>query len=280
MVAVGVSGCDWQGEGKEVAAAIVATSQVKTRSFTGSMKMDMSKMARPGGEASADMPANVTMTFSGAIDETDEANPKMLMTMTAEGQTTSMVAPGDGKFYVTTGGKSYWADSRQSGQSKTIDPQKIYVALGEAVGNFQKAPAMTNAQGKSVPTISATVSKSKLCGPVLDAFGEAMNQAGGFGGLGGATGSTGKGSEAGAKMVQSFCKMMLKSDPRVWFGIDGGRLTDVALSADITIPMAGPMGIEVQYHEYNQDQPQKGFEAPAGAQPLSSAGAAALGSAS
>jgi hypothetical protein len=63
--------------------------------------------------------------------------------------------------------------------------------------------------------------------------------------------------------------MMLKDDPRVWFGIDGGRLTDVELTANISLPMAGEMGIEVQYHEYDQDKPQSGFNAPAGAQPLS-----------
>lgn len=257
IVAVGLTGCGWKGEGKTVAAAIVATSQVKTRSFTGSLKMDMSKTKQA---------SSVTMLFSGAIDETDESNPKMVMKMTAEGQTSSMVAPGDGKFYATMGGKSYWVAS-PVGKSKTIDPQKIYVALGDAVGDFQKAPALTNAQGKQVSTISATVSKSKLCGPVLDAFGEAMNQAGGFGGLGGATAATGSGAASG-KLIQNFCETMLKSDPRVWFGIDNGKLTDVDLTAELEVPMAGTIGIEVQYHEYNQGQPQTGFDAPAGATPL------------
>lgn len=259
IVAIGLTGCGWKGEGKTVAAAIVATSEVKTRSFTGSLKMDMSKSPQA---------SSMTMLFSGAIDETDKANPKMVMTMTAEGQATSMVAPGDGKFYVTTGGKSYWV-AIPAGTSKTIDPQKIYVALGDAVGDFQKAPSLTNAQGKQVSTISATVSKSKLCGPVIDAFGEAMNQAGGFGGLGGATAATGGNSAASSgKLIQNFCKTMLKSDPRVWFGIDNGKLTDVDLTAELKLPMAGTIGIEVQYHEYNQGQPQTGFDAPRGATPL------------
>jgi hypothetical protein len=266
-LAVNLSGCDWKGEGKNVAAAIVATSQVKTRAFTGSLKFDGSKRA-PAQNGQAQEPTSMTMTFSGAIDSTDAANPKMVMNMSAEGQNTSVVAPGDGKVYMTAGGTSF-SVAVPPGQTagRTIDPQKIYVALGDAVGDFQKAPPLTNAQGKSVTTISAKVGRSKLCGAVLDAFGEAMSQAGGLaGGLGGTTSRGGSDS----KMLQNFCKMMLKSDPRVWFGIDNGRLTDVDLTAEIKVPLAGSMGIEVQYHEYNQDRPQTGFDPPADATPLSS----------
>ncbi|MBJ7459656.1 MAG: hypothetical protein JHD02_10745 [Thermoleophilaceae bacterium] len=280
------SGCDWKGEGKGVAAAIIASSTVKTRAFTGSMTMDMSKMqgATAATGASATNPGKVEMTFSGAIDDTDPANPKMAMKMSAAGADTSMVAPGDGKFYITSGGKSYYVPiDPASTQKQTIDPQKIYVALGEAVGNFQKSPPITNAQGKQVDTTTATVSKKKLCGPVLDAFGEAMNQSSGLtSGLGGSgsSGSTNSLGKDGKKMMQSFCQTMLKEDPRVWFGIDGGKLTDVALTAELTIPFAGPMGIEVQYHEYNQDQPQTGFDAPAGATPMDSSGMPAPSSSS
>lgn len=274
-MAVSLSGCDWKGEGKNVAAAIVATSQVKTRAFTGSLKFDASTMSASQTGRSAE-PTSMTMTFNGAIDSSDAANPKMVMNMSADGQTTSVVAPGDGKVYMTSGGKSFSVTvPPDQARGRTIDPQKIYVALGDAVGNFQKAPPLTNAQGKSVTTISATVDKSKLCGAVLDAFGDAMSQAGGLtSGLGGRSG----GGASDPKMLQNFCKMMLKSDPRVWFGIDNGKLTDVDLTAEIKIPMAGTMGIEVQYHEYNQDQPQTGFDAPAGATPLTSFDA--LGSAS
>jgi hypothetical protein len=266
------SGCDWKGEGKGVAAAIIASSTVKTRAFTGSMTMDMSQMqgATAATGSSGSSPGKVEMTFSGAIDDTDPANPKMVMKMSAAGQDTSMVAPGDGKFYITSGGKSYYVPMNPSAAEKqTINPQKIYVALGDAVGDFQKSPPITNAQGKQVETTTATVSKKKLCGPVLDAFGEAMNQSSGLtSGLGGGSGSTNSLGKDGKKMMQSFCQTMLKSDPRVWFGIDNGKLTDVALTAKLTIPFAGPMGIEVQYHEYNQDQPQTGFDAPAGATPM------------
>lgn len=273
LVAVlGFSGCDWKGEGKGVAAAIIASSTVKTRAFTGSMTMDMSQMqgATAATGSSGTTADKVEMTFSGAIDDTDPANPKMVMKMSAAGQDTSMVAPGDGKFYITSGGKSYYVPMNPSAAEKqTINPQKIYVALGDAVGDFQKSSPMTNAQGKQVDTTTATVSKKKLCGPVLDAFGEAMNQSSGLtSGLGGSSGSTNSLGKDGKKMMQSFCQTMLKSDPRVWFGIENGKLTDVALTAKLTIPFAGPMGIEVQYHEYNQDQPQTGFDAPSGATPM------------
>jgi hypothetical protein len=269
-----ISGCNWKGEGKNVAAAIVATSAVKTRAFTGSMKMDMSQMKGITGStgASTTTPSSMTMTFSGAIDTTNEASPKMLMKMTAEGQDTTMVAPGDGKLYFTSGDKSYYTTvDPSSAKKQTIDPQKIYVALGDAVGHFQKSPPITNAQGKQVDTTSAKVSKKKLCGPVLEAFGEAMDQgAGGLtGGLGGSSsGDSTKLNKTGEKMMQTFCQTMLKSDPQVWFGIDNGKLTDVALTAQLMIPFAGPMGIEVQYHEYNQDQPQTGFTAPPNATPM------------
>lgn len=273
LVAVlALSGCNWTGEGKNVAAAIVATADVKSRSFTGSLKMDMSQMKGMTGSTGAGTatPGSMTMTFSGAIDATDPAKPKMLMKMTAEGQDSTMVAPGDGKFYFTSGSKSYFIPiDPAAAQKPTIDPQRIYVALGDAVGNFQKSASITNAQGKSVDTIAATVNKKKLCGPVFDAFGEAMNQSTGLaGGLGGA-GSAGSLNKNGKKMMQSFCQTMLKSDPRVWFGIDGGKLTDVELTADLMIPFAGPMGIEVQYHEFNQDKPQGEFLAPSGATPMS-----------
>lgn len=268
------SGCDWKGEGKGVAAAIIASSTVKTRAFTGSMTMDMSQMqgATAATGSGATNPGKVEMTFSGAIDDTDPANPKMVMRMSAAGEDTSMVAPGDGKFYITSSGKSYYVPMDPAAAEKqTINPQKIYVALGDAVGDFQKSPPITNAQGKQVATTTATVNKKKLCGPVLDAFGEAMSQSSGLTtglGGGGSSSSTNSLGKDGKKMIQSFCQTMLKSDPRVWFGIDNGKLTDVALTAKLTIPFAGPMGIEVQYHEYNQDQPQTGFDAPAGATPM------------
>jgi hypothetical protein len=194
----------------------------------------------------------------------------MLMKMSAEGQETTMVAPGDGKLYFTSAGKSFYTTVDPAAASqKTIDPQKIYVALGDAIGDFQQSQPIVNAQGKPVDTVAAKVSKKKLCGPVFEAFGEAMSQSDGLAtGLGGSDSGPGELTKDGKKMMQTFCQTMLKTDPRVWFGIDNGKLTDVELTAQLTIPFAGQMGIEVQYHEYNQDQPQTGFDAPANATPM------------
>jgi hypothetical protein len=258
-----------------VAAAIVATSKVKTRGFSGELKMDMSKMTGAAA-AGAQAAPSMNMTFSGAIDSSNPAAPKMVMNMETQGQVTSTVAPGDGKLYITSNGKSYSIPlPPEKASDETINPQEIYVALGEAVGDFQKAPPITNPQGKAVGTISATVSKSKLCGPVLEAFGDAMGKTTGLdsafrGGNAGASGGNPAGEKEGKKVVQSLCKSMLTEDPRVWFGIDAGKLTDVVMTAQLTIPFAGPMGIEVQYHEFNQNQPQTGFDPPANATAVSS----------
>jgi hypothetical protein len=259
LAALPLSGCGLKGEqGGEVAAAILAASKVQSRSFSGSLKM------QPTGK---DAGAATRMDFHGAIDTLDDARPKMAMTMTAGGESTAIIVPGDGKLYFTAAGRSYSMAIPSGGASEsTIDPRAIYAALADAVGSFKTSPPLTNAAGQSVPTVSAKVSKSKLCGPVLAAFGQAVTSASGIGSqLGAATGGKG-----GAKVMAGFCKSMLKSDPRLWFGIDGGRLTDVVLSADLEIPLSGPVKLEVIYHEFNQDRPQTGFDPPAGAIPITS----------
>lgn len=255
VVLVVFSGCGWKGEGGDVAAALMETSQVKTRAFTGSLKTTSAREAK-----------STDMTFRGAIDTRQDDNPKMLIEMTAQGETTAVVAPGDGKLYITAGGKSY-AMSLPAGRAKaaTIDPGGIYLALADAVGDFKEAPAPAGSAASDLRTVTATISKAKLCGPVIEAFGDATAQASGLGG------SFGGGSGAQqAKAFTKICEGMLSEDPRVWFGIDQGRLTDVSLAATIEVPLAGRMKIEVTYHEFNQDGEQQGFEAPAGATPITS----------
>lgn len=267
VFAVALSGCAWRGEGKQVATAIEASSKVKSRAFKGSVTFDMSQLA--SGSSTAQQPKSMSMAFDGAIDTSDPAHPKMRMNMSAQGEATSIVAPGDGKVYLTARGSSYSTDvPPERAASSTIDPQKIYAALGGAVTDFQKSQPITNAEGNPVATTSAKVSRSKLCGPVLEAFGDALGKSAGLtGGLGGGLAG---GRGGGGEMFAGICKAMLKSDPRIWFGVAGGVLTDVELTATINIPFGGPMAIEVQYHEYNQDKPQSGFDPPAGATPLSS----------
>lgn len=257
--AVLLSGCNWSGKGKEVATSIAAMSTVKSGAYSGQMKMNFSA---PSG-ANSSGPQNTTMTFSGAFDDTDPAKPKMVMNMTAAGESTTMVSPGDGRMYVTAQGRSFsFPLDAATADRNTVDPTKIIAALGNAVSGFKDAPAMTNAKGAQVKTITATVSRSELCGPVLEAFGDAAATAGG-------AASTGS-SKDGSKMIKSFCKAMLKKDPRVWFGIDNGVLTDVALTGTLNMPFGGTMGLEVQFHQYDLNKPQTGFDAPANATPLNS----------
>lgn len=263
------SGCGWKGEGKDVAAALVATKAVKSRAFVGSLKFDVPAggLAKFAGDSDS---APMLMTFSGASDSSDPAHPKMAIKMTAEGDSTAIVAPGDGKVYVTASGRSWYTEvPPQQAASQAIDPNKIYAALGDAIGNFKQAPPMTNAKGVAVTTVSGTISREKLCGEVIDAFGDTLGRAASGGDRLGGSGVGAQGSAAGAKMFRGLCKTMIKKDPRVWFGIDGGRLTDVELTAKLSVPLAGEMSIEVQYHEYDQDKPQGGFDPPAGARPLS-----------
>jgi hypothetical protein len=258
-VASGLIGCGVAQEDGEVAAAIAATSKVETRAFTGSLKMQpIGKSKLIGGDGT-------NMKFSGAIDTTNDAQPKMLLRMDAGGSGTSVVVPGDGKLYLTAEGKSYSMEL-PAGQSKqaTVDPAAIYTALLGAVGGFKNSPPLTNAKGQSVHTLSAKVSKKGLCGPVIAAFGSALSQAGGAGTQLGGLGAV------SPTMMKDFCKKMLRSDPRVWFGIDGGKATDVVLTVDVELPIAGSMRVELTYHEYNQGASQTGFDVPPGATPISS----------
>lgn len=264
--ATALTGCTAaSGDDAEVVAALLATSKVETRAFTGSIKFD-SASGGATGTAGTGKGMAIDLSFSGALDTTDDARPKMRMKMGAGGQQTEIVAPGDGKVYLTAEGRSYSiaippARTKQS----TVDPSKIYSALGSAVSGFRPSQPVSNAAGQEVRTVSASVSKKQLCGPVLDAFGDALASSSGIGSQLGAGGS----GKSGAEMLKGFCKSMLKSDPRVWLGIDRGKVTDVVLSAKLTLPMVGPTKLDAIYHEYNQGAPQTGFTPPANATPIS-----------
>ncbi|MFT4049537.1 MAG: hypothetical protein QM648_06830 [Solirubrobacterales bacterium] len=252
IVLLGVSGCGWNGKGEDVAAALLASSQVQTRAFSGSVELKSK--------------SGFSMTFDGAIDSTDKNNPKMVMNMDSSGSATKIVMPGDGKIYMTMGGKSYFVPIPQGqASSKAVNPNKIYAALASAVGGFKEARSMTNHNGDAVDTVTATVSKTKLCGEVVESFGGALGETGGLGKIFGGDGS-----------FKSICKSLLEKDPRVWFGIDDGKLTDVSLSARLNVPFAGSMELNVIYHEFNQNGSQTGFDAPAGATELSQSALGAL----
>lgn len=253
LAALGISGCTWTGKGKDVAQAIEKTATFKSRSFSGSLDVKMS-----GADASKSM----AITFTGASDNTDAANPQMTMTMVTASVPMTITLPGDGNMYMVSPQGTAGVPIPEVDRSKTaIDSAAIYAALGKAIGDFQTSQAMQNAAGKPVSTITAKVDREKLCTKVLPAFGDVMSKASAGSG---AAGIPGMGAGMGAGM-SGFCKMMLRSDPQVWFGIDNGALTDVSLSADLSFPGAGPMTVRVEYHEFNQGQPQPSIKKPSGA---------------
>jgi predicted small secreted protein len=255
LAAIVLSGCTWTGKGKEVAQAMEKTATFKSRAFTGSMDFKMS-----GADASKSM----AITFTGASDNTDPANPKMTMTMDLQGSRMTIALPGDGNMYMVSSQGTVGAPVPVAERGKTaIDSAAIYAALGKAVGDFKQSQPMQNAADKPVPTIAAKVDRDKICNDVLPAFGDLMSKASaGSGaaampGLGGGAGGLGG--------LGGICKIMLVDDPQVWFGIDNGALTDVALKANLAFPGAGPMQFSLDYHEYKQGEPQPSIKQPTGA---------------
>jgi hypothetical protein len=252
LVAFSLSGCAWTGDGKDVANAIEKTATYKSRAFKGGMAFKAS------GPDSKD---SFSMSFSGAADSSDPANPKMTMSMDAMGSSFTIVAPGDGNVYMATSAGTYGAPVPSSERDKsTIDSAGIYSALGKAIGDFQKSQPIQNADGKPVPTITAKVDRGKICSEVLPAFGDLMSKASAGGN---SDAIPGLGDMAGG--MSGFCKILLVKDPQVWFGIDNGVLTDVSLHADLAFPGAGPMSFTIDYHEYDQGQPQPSIKKPSGA---------------
>lgn len=269
-----LSACGWKGDGQDVAAALQKSTQIKTREFSGNATMNLPAAAAGQGAGQA---TQITMKFSGKSDNSNASDPKSEFKLsfvegTKQQLSFEMVNPGGGTAYMTTGGKAYsFPLTPDQRAQQTIDPSKVYAALATAIGDFKKSQPMQNAAGADVPTISARIDGEKLCGPVLEAFGDAITQSmqsGGFG-TGTGTGAGMPGEVDGKKLFQNMCETMVKEDPKLWFGIQGGVLTDVALDATIAVPLAGNMKLSVQYHETSQGEPVE-IEAPASAEPLGS----------
>lgn len=246
VVSLAVSGCTgtWTGKGKEVASAIEQSSQVKTARFSASIEMKFS-----GGPGQSSAPETFLILMSGAGDQTDPNNPRMKMTMESPstGDREEIVMPGDGRVYATTNRKSYSFPAPDVKQY-AMENGRVLSALGAAVGGFRESQAMTNIKQEQVPAIYATVDKGKLCGPVLDSFGDAFKS-------GASEGAADLSEPLGvdpAEGISGLCKAVIRKDPSVWFGISNGLLTDVALSANLVFPLGMTMSMTMQYHEYNQ----------------------------
>lgn len=255
IAAVMLGGCTqtWTGKGKDVAKAIEQSSKVKTARYSASIEVGVTGI--PGQPAGSE---EFAMTMSGKSDVNDPAKPKMEMSMNAAGQSVKVVEPGDGRTYMTTSGKSYSFPSTDPTQQKT-ESARILAALGSSVGGFKEAQPITNLQGESVPSIYAKVDKGKLCSTVVGAFNETLESSGGTSDL---SATLGAGMAGG---MADLCKQMVKEDPGVWFGIRDGMLTDLAMTANLVLPLGAAVSMTVQYHEYDQDQDVGEFNAPANA---------------
>lgn len=262
LVASGCTGT-WTGKGKEVAAAIEKSSTVKTARFSASIEIKILGLpAQAGGQES------FVINMSGLGDKTDPNNPRMVMEISSPSiaERERIIMPGDGRVYVTKNGKSYSFPSPTDPAQYAVENGRIMAALGVSVGGFRESQPMTNMRGKSIPAVYATVDKDKLCGPVLDAFGEAFKTSANEGGDDMAKTF---GSDP-AQGIQGLCKTALRKDPSIWFGINKGLLTDVALSANLAMPMGMTMSMTMQYHESKQGKRIGKIRVPAVVTQLSS----------
>ena len=134
-----LSGCAWTGKGKEVADALQRTEQFKSRAFTGAVNVKVS--SEPNNP--------MHMTFTGAIDNSDAANPKMTMQMSfdadGQSQTMSVTLPGDGNLYMVSPAGTYgFPVPPGQAASSTIDSQKIYAALYKSVSDIPLVKAIAS----------------------------------------------------------------------------------------------------------------------------------------
>lgn len=241
-----VSGCTgtWTGKGKEVASAIEQSSQVKTARFASSIEIKIS-----GAPGQGSTPETFLVMMSGAGDVSDPNKPRMIMKIESPttGERERYVMPGDGRVYATKHSKSYSFPSPDS-NDYGVETGRVLAALGAAVGDFRESQPMTNMKQEQVPAIYATVDRDKLCGSVLDSLGAAFKDSANDGG---AELAKAAGADP-AEGISGLCKALIRKNPSVWFGISGGVLTDVALSANLVFPMGMTMSMTMQYHEYNQ----------------------------
>lgn len=249
--AVVFAGCSWLGKGKEVADAYTATMNAKSASFTGSWSVTPVKKNGSLGKTEVE-------SFSGAYDELDPSKPKFRFTTVAYGETTEIVAPGNGKVYVKLGGD---VTSAKLGKNKkpTTDgaSNKFSSALANAVVNFRDGAPVTRADGTQAPTIVADISRNKLCGQSLRQMVRAFNAEGSSKNLSELKLHISKKETRG---LSRACSKMLPSPPVLTFGIVAGQLTDFVADVELRIDRRFKSRFELHYAAIGQ--PQTDFVIP------------------
>lgn len=262
-VSLVVSGCTgtWTGKGKEVAAAIEKSSAVPTGRFSGSMEIQLSGMPMQSGA-----PETFVVTFSGLGDSTDPANPRMVTEFNSpsEGEHEKIIMPGDGRVYASKRGRTYSYPVEKKTEAQEMEASRVMSTLGASVGGFRESQPMTNIQGDQVPAIYATVDKGKLCGPVLESLGDAFKSTADDADFAKSVGAD------PAQGIKGMCEALIRKDPSVWFGISAGLLTDIALRADLVLPLGMTVSMTVQFHQYELGERVGKIRVPASVTKLSS----------
>lgn len=263
VLSLAVSGCTgtWTGKGKEVASAIEKTSGVKTAKYSGSVEMKVSGL--PAQSAAQD---TYVVTFSGVVDGSDPANPRMVMKITSSepGASGKVVMPGNGMAYGTKNGTTYSFPVEQKPEDYAVETDRTMTALGASVGGFRDSQPMTNMKGEQVPAIYAKVDRNGLCGPVIDSLGNSFKSS-----AQDADFSKSVGADP-AQGISGICKALVKKDPSVWFGISDGMLSDVAIRADLVSPMGVVISLTVQFHQYDLGKRVRKIQIPTNTTALSS----------
>lgn len=250
-----LAGCAWTGKGKDVSGALEKAGAAKTMTFSGSISMRATDVsaAQTGGQ-------NMDVTFTGAADNGDPAAPRMSIQMDAAGERVSIVMPGDGNVYMSSGGDIVGGPAPAgSAAAKPGDMTALYKALGGAIGDFQEGARTNTKEGLSLRTISAKADSGEICGEVLNAFSKSLDaMSAGSGSLKGLSGGTGGG-------MKEFCHQLLRDDPRLWFGIDdAGMLRMISLQTKLSMLGMGSLDLSMRYDIVTVDQPVK-IEKPRGA---------------
>jgi len=160
LIALTLSGCAWLGKGKDVADAYANTKAAKTGAYslTLSVKAPRRRQAKP---------VNETVTAQGAYDQTDPNNVKFRLTEGVANDSIAIVAPGNGRVYVTIGGQT-----ASEKIPKTVAPTakqqalsgRFSDALAGAFVNFRDAPPVVRSDGTQIQGIAADISRNKVCG--------------------------------------------------------------------------------------------------------------------
>lgn len=223
LLAMSLTGCAWVGAGRDVGEALQKSAQVKTAKFSGTVTYAISGL--PGAPEGR----SIQMNIDGAYDEADPTAPKSRLQMNVPGlMNIGVITVGDGNKYLVTNRGSYGApiDDKVLA-AETAGMTKVFEALESAIGGFREGAPSHVDTGEQLRTIFAEGDVGNICEDVWPEFAATMEASSGGGSIGEVTG--------GENLADS-CRKILKTNPKLWFGIDdGGVLRMLAIEAEIAV---------------------------------------------